>query len=152
MHPMFDETYPSYNREVKYLYEDIKSVFVQVGGFLILRSASTKTRIEMSDRMSDVRHTLDITRSELKEVVPPKKYRKNHAHLIAATDGLDQVLNEVMAIRRSSAQSMDRAEHVLSRAYEAFKQGSVCELGLHTVDLDCSCCALSLPTGIHRNK
>ncbi|HET7315036.1 hypothetical protein [Salinisphaera sp.] len=145
MDPVLDEKDISYGRAMHPWYEEIKSVFVQVGGFLILRSASTKIQLEMSDRMSDVRRTLDMARSQLKQLVPPKKYRNSHAQLAASADGLDQVLKEVLAMNRSTARSTHRAERVLSQAYEAFKQGSVCEIGLHTVDLNCSCCALSVP-------
>lgn len=133
----------AYSRRVRPLYEETKSVFVQVGGFLILRCASLRTRIEMSDRMRDARETLDATRAQLTRIAPPRRYARVHADLIMAADGLDRVLSEVMAVRGAQNQATEIAEQTLRRAYAAFKRASVCELGLHTVDLNCSCCALS---------
>lgn len=143
MQSIHDERNTTYGQAIGPLYEEIKSVFVQVGGFLILRSASLRTRIEMSDRIRDACNTLNVTRAKLDRLKPPRRYARAHTDLVVAAEGLDRVIGEMMTARGARGQTIGIAEQTLARAYAAFKRGTVCELGLHAVDLNCACCSLS---------
>lgn len=131
----------AYSQAIHPFYEQLKRAFVQVGGFLILRSASVRLRLEMSDEMRDLQQRLESTHAGLTELAPPPGYRYGQACLVSAAEDLRHVLADIMTRRRSHADISATTETRLRHAYHRFKHGSACELGLIAVDMNCACCA-----------
>lgn len=127
------------------VYEKLRGVFVQVGGFMILRKTGRKCPGESDPMIEHMRQTLMEVNSELSERTPPKSLALQHRLLRLSVSELRRVMDKVWAGNSMPIRTMHDKHRLLTKKYEkaylTFKWASVEHLGLKPLDFSHSCCA-----------
>lgn len=129
-----------YALTVRAAYEKMRSLFVQLGGLMILESAKREIPVGTDNLLAHARQNLKEIEKDIWSKVPPEAFEKNHRYLTRSVEDLGSVL-EGLTYTRAKAADRGNVVYVFERAYKAFKEGGSRQLGLEPLDLRQSCCA-----------